>query len=224
MTAQTPTDDIRVEDALGVCGVREDTQLLAEVAAQRTQGPGRALDLGAGSGYVAIALARLGWDVDAVDISERALEAARRNAGLNGVTPRIYRSDLFGSVEGCFDVIACNPPMRPDETEGSRLVTATLRRAPPVANLLMRVTQPFLERNRLDFLAHLASAAAPHLAPGGRLLLVISPQETAALPGRVAALRLAGSEPVAGIPGLQVATFIFDPPGDSGQCDDSEAQ
>lgn len=206
------TIDIRIEDALGVCGVREDTQLLAETAYAVLGGsciPCRALDLGAGSGYVGIFLALRGWQVEAVDISPRALALARRNAELNGVVPRIYQSNLFSEVRGQFDVIACNPPMRADETEGSRFVTATLRRVGLLANALMRVTQPVLERKRIDFLAEIARGARPHLAPGGRLLLVISPLEQAELPSCAPGLALEESRTVPGIPGLVVAAFSY---------------
>ena len=207
---------ICIENALGVCTVREDTRLLAELAGEApspgAERPltGRALDLGTGSGYVAIYLAQRGWEVDAVDVSPRALELARRNAATNGVAPRIYASDMFGAVRGPYDVIACNPPQRGNETEGSRLITATLRRLPSLSNLLLRITQPVLERKRLDFLAQLAHAARAHLAPGGRLLLVISPLEAAELPKLVPGMRVAGQAPVGAIPGLSVVTFVYE--------------
>lgn len=202
---------IRIEDAVGVCCVREDTRVLAEEACCGSTGRlRRALDLGTGSGYVAIYLAQCGWQADAVDVSHRALETARRNAALNDVVLRIYPSDLFSAVQGSYDVIACNPPMRADETESSRLITATLRRIGPLANLLMRVTQPVLERKRLGFLAQLARQAREHLAPGGRLLLVISPLEEVELPRRAPGLRVQASRSVASIPGLNVVTFVFD--------------
>ena len=202
---------IHIEDALGVCGVREDTWVLAEEACGRNAGNSRrALDLGTGSGYVAIYLALHGWQVDAVDVSPRALELARRNAELNGVAPRVFQSNLFSAVRGPYDAIACNPPMRADETEGSRLVTATLRRIGAVANLLMRVTQPVLERKRLGFLAQLAGAARGHLALGGRLLLVISPLEEVELPKQVPGLWVQASRRVESIPGLNVVTCVFD--------------
>jgi 16S rRNA G1207 methylase RsmC len=206
------TRNMRIEDALGVCGVREDTRLLAETAHEvmgKSCAPCRALDLGAGSGYVAIYLALKGWQVDAVDVSPRALALAKRNAELNGVAPRIYASNLFREVQGQFDVIACNPPMRSDETESSRLVTATLRRVGTVANVLMRVTQPVLERKRIDFLAEIALGARSHLAAGGRLLLVISPLEAAEVPGKVSGLIHEDSRPVGNIPGLEIAVFKF---------------
>jgi release factor glutamine methyltransferase len=212
---KTMPDTIHIENALGVCGVREDTRLLAETAAQGR--PGRGLDLGTGSGYVAIHLALAGWQVDAVDVSPRALELARHNAEINGVTVpgtagrtmRVFQSDLFSAVQGPYDVIACNPPMRGDETEGSRLLTATLRRIGPLANLLMRLTQPVLERKRLGFLTQIAREARLHLDPGGRLILVISPLEENELPRLVPGLVRRESRPVAAIPGLNVVAFVF---------------
>jgi len=198
---------IRIENGLGVCGVRGDTRLLAALAGQVS--PGRALDLGTGSGYVGIYLARLGWQVDAVDISPRALAEARHNADLNRVSMNIYGSDLLSAASGRYDVIACNPPMRPDETEASRVLTSTLRRAGPLANLLLRLTQPFLERKRLQFLATIARQAEQHLAPGGRLLLVISPLEARELPSLVPGLGTAGLAMVEEIPNLLVASFGY---------------
>ncbi len=99
--------------------------------------------------------------------------------------------------------------MRSDETESSRLVTATLRRVGVVANALMRVTQPVLERKRLDFLAEIARGARPHLAAGGRLLLVISPLEPAEAARQGPGLIHEDSRPVLSIPGLEVAVFKF---------------
>lgn len=206
------TNNMLVEDALGVCGVRDDTRLLAEAAYESVCSAGRpcrGLDLGTGGGYVGIYLALKGWQVDAVDISPRAIILAKHNAELNGVAPRIYQSNLYSDVQGQYDVIACNPPMRADETESSRLVTASLRRFGSLANALMRVTQPVLERKRIDFLAEIAQGARPHLTPTGRLLLVISPLETAEVPGKVPGLVHVNSKPVGSIPGLEIATFKF---------------
>jgi len=214
-STRTPAgDSIRIENALGVCNVREDTRLLAEIA--NAGAPGRALDLGAGSGYVAIYLALAGWQVDAVDVSQRALEQTRHNAEINGAVVNVFYSNLFSAIEGMYDVIACNPPMRADETERSRMLTASLRRFGALANLAMRITQPVLERQRLGFLASLTTMARNHLAAptpthpdGGRLLLVISPLEEVELPRLAPGLICQASRRVESIPGLNVVTYTF---------------
>jgi len=183
-------------------------RLLAEAAAGGAA-PGRALDLGTGTGYVGLYLAQRGWQVDAVDISTRAVHLAQQNAARNGLDLRIYASNLFDQVQGAFDVIACNPPMRPSETEFSRLVTSTLRRSPRLSQLLMNLVGSRLENNRSEFLAHIVAEARRHLKPNGRLLLGINAGETAnlaTLPG----VHLLRSLPIPDMGAQRVAEFRFE--------------
>ena len=74
----------------------------------------RCLDLGTGTGVIAVCMARFRSKahITAVDISSAALDMAQRNAALNGVADRIefIKSDWFAQVEGQFDLIASNPP------------------------------------------------------------------------------------------------------------------
>ena len=56
--------------------------------------PGRALDLGCGTGDMTIYLARHGWDVTGVDFVERALRRARAKAASAGASPRFVRADV----------------------------------------------------------------------------------------------------------------------------------
>ncbi len=74
----------------------------------------RALDLGTGTGAVALALAaeRPAWKVDAVDRSEEALALARENAESCGLRSRVGfgRSDWFSEVRDAYDLVVSNPP------------------------------------------------------------------------------------------------------------------
>lgn len=196
---------LQIHDQIGVCGVRADTRLLAEVAADAPT-PGRGLDLGTGTGYVGLYLAQRGWQVDAVDISPRALELARANAERNGLSMAVFASNLFDQTSGRYDVVAFNPPMRPDETEASRLLTSLLRRSPAISRLLMRLVGARFEQGRSDFLAHIVDEARPRLAHGGRLVLAINPDEArqlAALPG----VTLLASRPAPGMIRQDIAAF-----------------
>jgi SAM-dependent methyltransferase len=56
--------------------------------------PGRALDLGCGTGTNAIYLAEHGWEVTGVDVVGRALKAARRKAGGSALKPRFVKGDV----------------------------------------------------------------------------------------------------------------------------------
>jgi len=110
----------------GVFVPRPETELVVEKAVESAAGRRTSiLDVGTGSGNIAIALSRelpLAR-ITAVDISARALKIARANAAvLNGTGVRFIRSDLlsaFGKPRPLFDVIVSNPPYvsRRDWTE-----------------------------------------------------------------------------------------------------------
>lgn len=75
--------------------------------------PARALDMGTGSGIGALALARAGFSVVAVDVNPEAVRCARINALLNGLERAVdvREGDLFAPAgDERFDVVAFNPP------------------------------------------------------------------------------------------------------------------
>ncbi|CAD5243415.1 HemK2/MTQ2 family protein methyltransferase [Thermococcus camini] len=94
----------------------EDTFLLAENLAVR-EGD-LALDVGTGTGLIALLMARKARFVLGVDINPLAVELAGENAELNGIKNVEFRmSDLFENVSGKFDVITFNAPYLPGEPE-----------------------------------------------------------------------------------------------------------
>lgn len=97
----------------GVYPPSDDTELMLGTM---TVHPGETvLDMGTGSGILAISAALHGGIVTAVDISDSALEWARRNAERNNVEIHTIKSCLFERVKGTFDVILFNPPYLPSE-------------------------------------------------------------------------------------------------------------
>lgn len=82
--------------------------------------PLRILDVGTGSGCIAISLAKLlkGTEMTAVDISQEALDIAKQNALLNNVEINFLQSDLFNTQDlrpNTYDLIISNPPYIPTE-------------------------------------------------------------------------------------------------------------
>ena len=78
----------------------------------------RVLDIGTGSGAIAVSLARLGQAarVTAVDVSDKALEIAWKNAENNGADVEFVKSDCFSALQGRkYDMIVSNPPYISDE-------------------------------------------------------------------------------------------------------------
>jgi len=75
---------------------------------------GRVLDLGCGWGAVGVALGKRcpALDIVMTDINSRAVELARRNLAENGVKATVLQGDGFDAVEGRFDAIVTNPPIR----------------------------------------------------------------------------------------------------------------
>lgn len=73
----------------------------------------KVLDLGCGYGPLGISLAKV-QKVDAtmVDINNRAIDLTKKNAEKNGVTVKIQQSNIYETVEGSFDHIISNPPIR----------------------------------------------------------------------------------------------------------------
>ena len=72
----------------------------------------RVLDVGTGSGCIAIALkkAHPEWQVTGIDISPEAIEIARENAARNGVEVTFQVADIFSDSIGDFDLVVSNPP------------------------------------------------------------------------------------------------------------------
>ncbi len=90
---------------------RPDTEVLAEFAIENCSG--KVLDIGTGSGAIAVSLAKLGKSVEvsAVDVSEKALEVAKANAELNGAEVDFSKLDILEEeIKGKFDTIISNPP------------------------------------------------------------------------------------------------------------------
>ncbi len=94
----------------------EDTYLL--LSAVEVERGEKALEMGCGSGIISLHMAKAGASVTAVDADERAVEATRNSASMNGLEIRVVRSDLFEAVTDRFDLIVFNPPYLRGEVRG----------------------------------------------------------------------------------------------------------
>ena len=159
---------------------RPDTELLVELALARLAPRGKALDMGTGSGAIAVAVAHSRPDaaVTALDVSEAALAVAARNALRNSATVRFLHSDWYSAVEGeRFDLIVSNPPYIAD---GDRhLAEGDLRFEPSGA------LTDFADG--LSALRTIVAGAPARLAPGCWLLMEHGYDQAAAVRGLLSA-------------------------------------
>lgn len=145
---------------------RPETELLVEVALQLLPAtPARVLDLGTGTGAIALALAseRPAWQVTAVDRVEQAVALAERNRlRLDLGNVQVRASHWFDSLAGeRFELILSNPPYI--AAEDPHLAAGDVRFEPSSALVA--------GQDGLDDLRAIIAQAPQHLQPGGWLLL-----------------------------------------------------
>ncbi len=150
---------------------RPETEHLVEqaIAVAREFAEPRIVDVGAGSGAIAVALAVHLADacVTSIDVSADALAVARENAARNAVSEqvRFLHGDLLAPVAGeAFDLVVSNPPYVPERDRES--LSVEVREYEPPQAL-------FAGEDGLDVYRRLIPAGYAALAPGGYMLLEI---------------------------------------------------
>ena len=98
---------------------RPETEFLIELIKNNSDNPKKILDVGTGTGCIALMLKKLYPEstVDACDISLEALDLAKENAAINNLEINLFQSDLLSDVEEVdYDIIVANLPYIPTET------------------------------------------------------------------------------------------------------------
>ncbi|HFH9945908.1 TPA: peptide chain release factor N(5)-glutamine methyltransferase [Streptococcus suis] len=154
---------------------RPETEELVDLILQENSRAGlRILDIGTGSGAIAISLAkaRPDWQVVAVDISTDALAVAQENARSNQVSVQFIQSDVLQAVTGQFDIIVSNPPyISPDDKDE---VGANVLTSEPHLAL-------FAEEDGLAIYRQIAEQAGAFLKENGKLYFEIGYKQGQAL-------------------------------------------
>ena len=144
---------------------RPETELIVEQAlarADRSHPYRRIVDVGTGSGCLAVSLAKefARAEVIATDLSARALAVAARNARAHHVSDRVrfVRSDLMAGLRGVADLIVSNPPYVAT-TDASQLQPEVVAFEPRAAL--------FAGDDGLSVIRRLVQSASAYLRPGG---------------------------------------------------------
>ena len=148
------------------------SQLVSCSVSQLSSPSCRILDIGTGSGCIAISLAKLikNSEVTAIDISEKALLVAKRNAEANNVSVNFIQADILNIKEGLFDkkfdIIVSNPPYVCESEK--KEMRANVLEYEPASALFVSDDDPLLfYRKILDF-------AQKNLKEGGEVWFEIN--------------------------------------------------
>ena len=135
----------------------------------------KVLDIGTGSGAIALALAknRPDWTITAADISQDALDLAMENANNQGLTLFFIKSNCFSEISSKYDIIVSNPPYisQVDEAEVGLNV---LHSEPRVAL--------FADEDGLAIYRRIAEEAKDYLKDGGKIYLEIGYKQGQSVP------------------------------------------
>ena len=155
---------------------RPETEELVElILAENLKDNLKVLDIGTGSGAIALALAknRLDWSVTASDISEDALELATENANAQNLNLSFIKSDCFSEISSKYDIIVSNPPYisRADEEE----VGLNVLHSEPHLAL-------FADEEGLAIYRRIAEESKDYLNDGGKIYLEIGYKQGQSVP------------------------------------------
>ena len=155
---------------------RPETEELVElILAENPETNLSVLDIGTGSGAIALALAknRPYWTITAADISQDALDLAMENANNQGLTLFFIKSNCFSEISSKYDIIVSNPPYisRVDEAE----VGLNVLHSEPHLAL-------FADEDGLAIYRRIAEESKDYLNDGGKIYLEIGYKQGQSVP------------------------------------------
>ena len=155
---------------------RPETEELVElILAENPEENLKVLDIGTGSGAIALALAknRPDWTITASDISQAALDLARENAEFQNFNIFFKKSDCFSEISSKYDIIVSNPPYisRRDESE----VGLNVLHSEPHLAL-------FADEDGLVIYRRIAEEVKNYLGDGGKIYLEIGYKQGQSVP------------------------------------------
>ena len=155
---------------------RPETEELVElILAENLKDNLKVLDIGTGSGAIALVLAknRPDWSVTAADISQDALDLSLENANVQNLNLSFIKSDCFSEISSKYDIIVSNPPYisRADEVE----VGLNVLHSEPHLAL-------FADEDGLAIYRRIAEDSKDYLNDGGKIYLEIGYKQGQSVP------------------------------------------
>lgn len=145
------------EDSYLIRDALEDRIKIRQKTADRR--PITVLDMGTGSGILAIAAARLGCEVTAADLNPDAIAYARKASKKDNLEIDHISSDLFQNIDKTYDIIVFNPPYVPTEPGEKRDPQSIAWQG---------------GKDGKEVISRFLSNAKEHLNEGGEIILIVS--------------------------------------------------
>ena len=153
----------------------ETEELVELILAENLKDNLKVLDIGTGSGAIALALAknRPDWSVTAADISQDALDLSLENANAQNLNLSFIKSDCFSEISAKYDIIVSNPPYisREDQEE----VGLNVLHSEPHLAL-------FADEDGLAIYRRIAEDSKDYLNDGGKIYLEIGYKQGQSVP------------------------------------------
>lgn len=167
---------IKIDGAIGVSPVGDDTLLIAKIASKvRCQS---VLDVGMGTGFIPIYLSTLGRNCVGIDINEYAIFCAKKNAIANNTDCQFIVSDLFSRVKGKYDLITFNPPFgNTSRNNATKLLEIVKSLIPKDNDLFIKLSYLMIRGSRQKLIKRFLTSARKNLKKNGQVLILLYPPE-----------------------------------------------
>lgn len=165
--------DNKIKNGIGVSKVVRGTKLLTHFVAKEKAK--KILDLGTGTGFIAIFLATKSHKVDASDININALNVAKKNALNNRVKINFIYSNLFKNINSKYDLIIFNPPL--GNIGGNRFGELIKSIIPKTNKFTNKVAFFLSKRKRKELIFLFFKKSLLHLTKVGRIIMLIHKEE-----------------------------------------------
>ncbi len=165
---------MNIKNSLKVSSPKEHSGLMAKIAEKiaREKNFSYILDMGTGTGYIALFLNEKGFKTEGCDISPFAVELAKENC--NGKNIKIFQSDLFSDVKNKYDMILFNPPASGsggENTLGNFIRRTFLRK--PLSAIFYKISS----KKRLSLVFNFLKNAQNFLKKNGIILIYLNSKE-----------------------------------------------
>ncbi len=178
---------------LAISPVHRDVRVMLSLLSK--QRPRTALEIGCGTGYLSIELAKRGWNVTGTDIVPEAVEVSMNNAKQAGVSVTFVQSDMFQNLKGRFDAIIFNPPLIFSTQGMYPYARGLVARIPVLNNALVRLFSSLPNAQHSALMGRFFEGVKDHLTPRGVIYLVLFDHQLQGLRKHFTAFRAAEGGP-----------------------------